>query len=602
MQKIQNIAVASNSSDVFKLKQLEKRGGKNFKVFATTLEASKTLEKTRLPFAELDIPANQKTIKALQVQAKLLIDRLINDPRIIKTFCVDEVNILELLTNRFHIFLLRMVLGFLNVQQIIKARGNANLLLFKKNIIKDYDSPFNPDYNSLAFYLWAKNHPEFKLKIIADYNSKNHESFYLTVIKKTNAILNFLHYAKEKYSRYPRQIIFILPAFHATKLISLFKILERINIHYLVLVHNLGIKERLELVRNGVKFMSRDSLKDKSVTKKANDISLEIKRRWKQEDNTSGLIRQKNKISKFLAIAAFYRIEQFLKSELVQTINDWLIAKRFFKEYRPKVVVTTTDPDSKVLPFIKAAQKKNVKTITMQHGTYVHAAGVDFKSDEIMVWGSYYKSWFKLNLNKNGGQIFITGSPFFDNIKLKPVKESLMDNRKEYSILILLSDIVTILVEKSLEDISEKLTGLGIDNIYVRSHPWQNITGINFNRKLRLGNKIILANDKDLDYYLDRSQIVVTTNTTAGFNALIKGKPLIYWHLKGAEYLPFEKAGLPVATNANQIINSVREIKNDRYQTSNKKRHRLIEKIFYKLDGQASQRIANHLKNLISHL
>src|SRR3989344_6679648 len=137
MQKIQNIAVASNSSDVFKLKQLEKRGGKNFKVFATTLEASKTLEKTRLPFAELDIPANQKTIKALQARAKLLIDRLINDPRIIKTFCVDEVNILELLTNRFHIFLLRMVLGFLNVQQIKKARGNVNLILFNKNIIND---------------------------------------------------------------------------------------------------------------------------------------------------------------------------------------------------------------------------------------------------------------------------------------------------------------------------------------------------------------------------------------------------------------------------------------------------------------------------------
>jgi len=595
MQKIQYIAVASSSSDVIKLKQLEKGCGKNFKVIATTLEARKALVKTRLPFAELDIPVNEKTMRILQVQAKVLIDNLINDSRIIKTFSVDEVNILEFLTNRFHTFLYRMILGFLNVQQIKMASGNVNLILFKKNIITDHDSPFNSNYNSLAFYLWAKYHPVFTLKLITDYNAKNQGGFNVTVIKTTNAILNYLHYVKEKHSKHTRQIIFVLPAFHAVKLISLFKNLEKNNIHYLVLVHNLGIKERVELVKNSIRFMPRDSLKDKSLINKSYDISLEIKRRWKQESNTFELLRQNNKISKFLTIAAFYRIEQFLKSELVQTINDRLIAKRFFKEYKPEIVVTTTDPDAKVLPFIIEAKSNKINTITIQHGAYVYAAGVDFKSDKIMVWGRYYKSWFMRNLNKNDAQIFITGSPFFDNIKLIPFKKSFITNRKEHSILILLSDIVTLSVEKELVILNKKLTKLGINYIYIRPHPWQKITGINFNRKLWLGDKIILANDKDLDYYLDKSQIVVTTNTTAGFNALIKGKPLIYWHLKGVEYLPFEKAGIPVATNADQIINSVREIKNGRYQFLNKKRQQLIEEVFYKLDGHASQRIANFL-------
>jgi len=129
----------------------------------------------------------------------------------------------------------------------------------------------------------------------------------------------------------------------------------------------------------------------------------------------------------------------------------------------------------------------------------------------------------------------------------------------------------------------------------VRSHPWQKIYidyGVISNNH---ATKIVEANKENLDYYLNKSQVVITTYTTAGFTALIKGKHLIYWDFIGSESLPFRLADIPVAKSSEEVINSITKILLGKYEFNIAKRKKLINDIFYKLDEKSSLRIADTL-------
>lgn len=601
MQKIQNIAVVSSSFDVIELTQLDKRFLKNLTVLATNLEAVKALEKSHFKFDKLDALVNKKTEKVAQNQATFVLEAVLNNPTIAKIFTVDTINLLEIVSNKLYLYLIRMILGYLYIEKMEKTYGKINLILFKNNVFSKYNSLSPSAFYSLVFYIWAKNQPKFKIKLISGSGRDMSATIISNMMKNAHVLSNFLLNVRENYKSSQREAVFVLPAAHAVKLIKLFKEMVKEKINYILIVHNLNISEKIILIKNNIRFIDRESLNGKVIEEHSLGLLLKIKTRWYQHNTNLNFLKPDTDRDKYLEDAISYRVEVFIKSELKQILKDLLISQKSIQRYKPKIIITTTDPDAKVFPFIHQAQLKNIETITIQHGAYALPGVVDFKSDKIFLWGKYYKSWFKNNLNKNNRQLIVTGSPFYDNAKVKAPQTISAGSKKKYSILILLSGAITNSVEKELENILVGVAKLTVKKIYVRTHPWQNIYIDPNITSSGDNNLIVVANKMDLKYYLDKSQVVITTNTAAGFRALIRGKIIEYWDFVGNEALPYRNGGIPVAKNSDEVLRINTKLLVGGYKINIAKRTKLIGDIFYKLDNNSSKRIVNYLKrNILS--
>lgn len=352
-------------------------------------------------------------------------------------------------------------------------------------------------------------------------------------------------------------VLIVIPGDHAAKIKCLFGQLKNRRINFLLVIHNLKLKERLSLVINNVPFAKVDELANRNIFFKG--IELRFGGKFGKNRDRKRAITLLEKLS-------------------------------------PKILLTTTDPDSKVLPFIKVAKELNIKTITIQHGTYESAKGADFKSEMAFVWGDYYKKWFIEKLKKDNQSLQISGSPFFDQFKIENLKyEKLPINKLK--ILLLLTKYLAYedYLNNEITKLIQYLSRIGVREILLRPHPWQKLDKDLF---LNAGCTRIKEETGSLDASLKKSDIVVTLNTTAGFNALIKGKPLVYWKLPKFDVLPFD-SNVPSAATAKEVAVLCLELARGRQKIDDKKRQQLLSDVFYRLDGKSGMRIVHFISKYL---
>lgn len=362
-------------------------------------------------------------------------------------------------------------------------------------------------------------------------------------------------------------VLIVIPGDHAAKIKCLFGQLKNRRINFLLIIHNLTLKERLSLVINKIPFAQVDELVDIKIFLKGERISLG---------------KAEAKIFK----------GRFDKNQ------NYKRARILLKKLSPKILLTTTDPDVKILPFIKVARQKNIKTITIQHGAYESPKEDNYKSEIVLAWGNYYITWFKEELDKKTISIHITGSPFFDQLKIEPLKyKSMAINKLKVLLLLTLYPSHEAYLNEEITKLIYYLSKIGVSEIHIRPHPWQKLDKNLFSR---VGYTKIKKEVGSLDTSLKKSDIVITLNTTAGFNALIKGKPLVYWQLNKFDTLPFKQGGIPTATSAKEVTVKCLELSSGKLKIDNRKRRELLNDVFYKLDGKSGKRVADFLSNQLS--
>jgi len=408
---------------------------------------------------------------------------------------------------------------------------------------------------------------------------------------------NYYYFYKCFIIRNHSDVIFVLPAQHSVKLFPLFKELNKKKIKYSLVLHDLDLKTLVLLYTNFIPFIERRALMSKSD----HLIRKPLKRMqsmWNKSRDKFRVIESREYKQTVLRDALILGINFFLKGELSQIARDVLATKFIITNFKPKLIVTTTDPDTKVLPYIYKAKETGIKTITLQHGAYASCVNVDFKSDTNLVWGNYYMNWFKEKLGKKSNQFVITGSTFYDNFRLKKLKK-INKQLKELSVLILLENVY--FLKEKFETELKKIIGYvlseGIQKIYIRPHPWQDISFITNAFKNSFEVSIIIDNSNNLNRSINKNDLVITMDTSAGFNALILGKKLIYWDFFGKENLPFRMGGVPVAKSPEEIRDFMIKIINNKFKSFEGKRKKLLKDIFYKLDGRSSQRVVNFLES-----
>ena len=113
-----NIAIVSSAQDVLIFKKLKTAKGTKF--FATTFDAKNRLQNLDFPFGELDINYDKKTVEKINKQTLGLLKFMENNDSIIRSFTINNQNILEFVYNNFYHFLTRMSIGYFGAEQIEK--------------------------------------------------------------------------------------------------------------------------------------------------------------------------------------------------------------------------------------------------------------------------------------------------------------------------------------------------------------------------------------------------------------------------------------------------------------------------------------------------
>lgn len=314
-------------------------------------------------------------------------------------------------------------------------------------------------------------------------------------------------------------VLIIATARHLVQMSKMIEDLKRSGIEVRSLTHNmtLGFGQRLSKLK--IDYWERRKLFDAETLKGAADLNKEFrsKRPWKNfhHNRYGGSLRSK--------------LKEIATDEMGEVFGDVALSGKIFAKITPKVLVTTTDPDTKILPYIIEAKKKGIKTICIQHGAfYPFDSPATFPvSDYFVTWSGLTRKALTSSDYFRKKEILVGSSPF--HVKQKPRKR--VENK---SILFLTSVhlVDQIIQNYYLKRLFKVFDDLGPGyHITIRMHPNQ----VQFSSDimwLAKNSKIptIVDSTSSLQDAIASSGVVIYEDTTAGFDAMLAMRPTIYFN------------------------------------------------------------------------
>src|SRR3989344_4965829 len=140
------------------------------------------------------------------------------------------------------------------------------------------------------------------------------------------------------------------------------------------------------------------------------DLNLELK---KLKNNAKKYKKwnkcQANKYIKQPLVLEFIRgkLKKIIDEEAGEIIQDYLLANKVINQLKPKILITTTDPDSKILPYVDKANKLGTTTINIQHGAFF---SVDPPTN--VPESKYFITWSRLT------RLALTENKYFKKVKM----------------------------------------------------------------------------------------------------------------------------------------------------------------------------------------
>lgn len=224
------------------------------------------------------------------------------------------------------------------------------------------------------------------------------------------------------------------------------------------------------------------------------------------------------------------------------------------------------------------------------------------KTSKIAVFGQYTKDVL-VRLGVEPTKIAITGNPKFDELckSKKQIKSS-----KKTRILVLTQCFVEMGIWNTKQ--RKKFTKTVIKSVHERDdvdlliklHPKEKESDyINFLKEIPSNAEV----KKNIPLYdaINESDIVITVSSTAGFEAFVMGKPLVIFDLFNNSPPFFHDISLVTVKEEASFIQFIKKIIDDNELIDSKnwnKEH--IEYYTYKLDSNASKRIANLINEMVN--
>lgn len=586
MRHSREIFIASSSEDVQFYLDSKVLKSRNIRIIATSLDACNKLESAKVQFESIHHVINSQTIKSNYKETAVVVKMVSKDRALRQIFSFENLDLFELISYDLYFFLNRILLGYETYKKMFLYGGKSKIWISNNAVDNFLQDVINNDFMPFVIKNLRRMATLRMLNMPQNYSNASY-----SLLKIPIKIASHLLLARGSLLPKNADVIFLCPGSHSVLMIKVFKELAKRNVSYLLIAHNLTAKEKVQLRKNNISFIDRLSLYTKDGDNTAKNISKQITRQWKQKGGNVLTSFKKDSKSRFLYTSIMLRIDWFIRNELHKVLKDYYVAKDIVKVNDPKIFITTTDPNIKVLPFIIFANKSSISTLTLQHGAYAWPPGANFQSNKMLTWGSHWSKWIKTKLNKNKEDLVVTGSVFFDKYRIHR-----QQNRKTVNSVLILMSLPTVFLlqfKKEFKNLIYELSRLDITLVYLRAHPWQDVKPLAKNSNI--GVSIKVANTHDLNYYIGKSQLIITMNTTAGFQAFLSGKPLVYWDFIGDNSMPLSLAGVANVQTAKEASLLVEKYMKGKFSYSETKRKDLLAKVFFKLDGLSSKRVSDKI-------
>lgn len=277
--------------------------------------------------------------------------------------------------------------------------------------------------------------------------------------------------------------------------------------------------------------------------------------------------------------------------EYPRTALQIIQTKRVLNEIKPMIVYTAAGTDILDQTLLRQAKKMGIKTVVPQHGIATKFEYQYYQGDVIPVWGTipmqlYLKNGIQLN------RLAVTGYHLFDNYRnnIKPV------DGKKVVLFLATSPIgfqkilCRITQEEIFADFINGMKYLPDYRAIIRLHPGTPATIPQEIAKKLNYKKLLDQRNYSLAESIKMADLVITQATTAGIEAIIAGKKVVYFeHLirRPKESNFFRHSG-PVITN---FLNLNKYLNAGIWTQYRNGRDYVIQNYLNGLDGKASERI-----------
>lgn len=282
---------------------------------------------------------------------------------------------------------------------------------------------------------------------------------------------------------------------------------------------------------------------------------------------------------------------------LIQSLKERDI---ILENINPDILLVGDDRTEHVRTGILLAKNKKVPVMEIQHGIYTHIHPVVTPvSDKICVFGNYAKNVLK-KAGGNENQIVVTGIPKFDSLFDKKKLKFMSKMERQYKKIVLATtdgfeDVTVAVLKKILQFISIKKD----IRLVIKPHPADKMDLYSKITKKYRGVIVEASKANIDDILLDADVLITIMSSTVSINAAALDVPMIHFNAKKTSSI-FNLISLEVK-EPEELIPAIKDALYNKeiLQRLAESRKKFIHEHAYKIDGRASERVANLMREII---
>ncbi len=282
--------------------------------------------------------------------------------------------------------------------------------------------------------------------------------------------------------------------------------------------------------------------------------------------------------------------------------------------------------------LVIAAKLENIFTLAFQHGIISpYHEGYLYVKNEIStssfieplynqipsvtaVYGKYYKELLTKISSYPENSVVVTGQPRYDfltNIDKIYSKKKFMEKHsipQNHKIITWLTQSHGLSEDENISNLNavfETLKHMKNISLIIKQHPGEeDIHTKKIQEYLSKYNTNVIFVPKNSDTYelLFDSDVVITKDSTTGMEAVALNKPLIVLNLSGKpDLVEYVSEGVALGVyNKNDLKTTIEKLLKDDSNTA-KNRKKYVDKYLYCIDGKATERVIEVIKNLTNN-